>query len=186
MPITVGRVQQLFVKGRDQFLEVDRQNILDDVSERNWAGRLAIHLHGLLPEFELNGYCVDPEYNRNDRGRELRARVKTILGPGGVGIPITCDIVIHRRGAPGDRENLLAIEMKKSGRPAAEAASDRLRLRALTSEPGIEVIDGHGRYPEHVCGYLVGVFMEIDIARRVCVSEFFTGSPETRRHWDRF
>ena len=62
------------------------------------------------------------------------------------------------------------IEMKKSIRPEAEKISDRKRLRTMTKDSYDGVWSWEGEaHPEHVCGYLLGVYVIVNIARRSCL-----------------
>lgn len=65
------------------------------------------------------------------------------------------------------RDNLIAIEMKKADRIEAEKDKDRNRLRAMTKSTydGVWSYDGVTR-PEHVCGYELGIFIELDRTKR--------------------
>jgi hypothetical protein len=59
-------------------------------------------------------------------------RFKTILDEHMEEVAVTCDLILHSRGEIASRDNLIAIEMKKSDRPREEKEKDRVRLRALT------------------------------------------------------
>lgn len=160
---------QLFDECSDIFLEDEIENILDDVAERNLCGRLAIHMSPKLTEYELKGYYADPEYNRKQGGK-----VKTILDDEMNVITIQCDLIIHSRGKIMGQDNLIAIEMKKSTRPEAEKIEDRKRLRAMTKDPDDDLYSYDGEtHPEHVCGYILGVYMILNLAQRTCVFEYY-------------
>src|SRR5699024_5877495 len=60
-------------------------------------------------------------------------------------------------------DNLIALEMKKSYRPMKEKENDKARLVALTKDSydGVWSFDGK-TLPEHVCGYDLGIYYEID------------------------
>jgi hypothetical protein len=47
------------------------------------------------------------------------------------------------------------------------------RLQAMTMTPYNEVWPLDGSHPEHVCGYAVGIFLEIDAPRRQMRLIFF-------------
>jgi len=100
--------------------------------------------------------------------------VKTILDGQERVVAITCDLILHSRGKLIRDDNLIAIEMKKSSGSKADKESDRNRLRALTKESydGIWSADGITR-PEHVCGYKLGLYMELDIRARKCLLEYY-------------
>jgi hypothetical protein len=162
------KLAKLFDASLAAFLAADFETILDGVSERNSCARLGVHMTALLPRFRLDSYLVDPEYNRN------HGEIKTFLAGEGQVIQLTCDLILHSRGRDIARDNLIAVEMKKFDRPELEKAKDRERLVALTkpSYDGIYSKDGV-TIPEHVCGYQLGVFMQIDRHRRQILLEFF-------------
>jgi len=57
--------------------------------------------------------------------------------------------------------------MKKSNRSEEEKESDRKRLRALTKTSYDDTWSNDGTtHPEHVCGYHIGKFIEIDVDHR--------------------
>lgn len=151
------------------FVEGETDNILSGVSERNLCGRLALILEAVAHEAGLVGYYADAEYNRKQGGR-----IKTILDDHMQEVVINSDLILHSRGEIMARDNLIAIEMKKSHRPEAEKESDRARLRAMTktSYDDVWVFDGVTP-PEHVCGYELGTFIEIFIDSRTITVQFF-------------
>jgi len=68
--------------------------------------------------------------------------------------------------------------MKRRGHRAEDKNSDRVRLRALTKAfvPDIHGAGGD-EIPPHVCGYVLGYFLEIDAdARRWLVEEYQAGA----------
>ena len=110
-----------------QFVQREGKYALTNVSERSLCARLAMILENLAKTYGFNGYYADVENNRKQRGE-----VKTILDDNEEVVCVTCDLILHSRGEIVTRDNLLAIEMKKHGRPSEEKKKDRLRLRALT------------------------------------------------------
>lgn len=153
------------------FLECEATNICQDVNERNLCGRMAVHLSYLLPEYGLDSYYADTEYNRKQGGR-----IKTIMNEKLETITINCDLILHSRGSSMIRDNLIAVEMKKSTRPGREKDKDRKRLCAMTlpSYDGVWSADGV-THPEHVCGYMLGLFLDLDVVGRACVVEKYQG-----------
>lgn len=158
-----------FNEGKTKFFQKEKQNILSGVSERNLCGRLSIYLELLLEKYELEGYYSDSEYNRKQN-----ERVKTILDENMEVVTINCDLIVHSRGENIANDNLIAIEMKKSNRPSAEKLRDKLRLRALTksSYDGVWSYDGKA-HPEHVCGYQLGIYIEMNADDRDYLIEGF-------------
>ena len=78
-------------------------------------------------------------------------------------VTIICDLIVHSRGEIVEKDNLIALEMKKSYRPMKEKENDKARLVALTKDSydGVWSFDGK-TLPEHVCGYDLGIYYEID------------------------
>lgn len=160
-------LKNIFKESNDLFLKEEIDNILNDVNERNLCGRLAIYLNDKIRENGISGYYVDTEYNRN-----LNGRVKTVLDDEMNVINVNCDIIIHSRGQIVHKDNLIAIEMKKSNRPDSEKESDKKRLRALTKDSFDDIWSFDGiALPEHVCGYSLGFYVELNIRSRVCLIE---------------
>jgi len=163
------KLLELFKEALSIFFNNEKENILNGVSERNLCSRLALYLENLLSKYELEGYYADNEYNRKQNGQ-----IKTILNDEETVVTITCDIIVHSRGEKVEQDNLIAIEMKKSDRPQSEKDSDKNRLRALTKDSydGVWSYDGK-THPEHICGYILGFYMEIEQATRKCFFELY-------------
>ncbi len=174
MPIDPNAVEALVERSLDEFFREEAENIALGTNERNLCGRLAIHLTKLLPEFELERYFADTEYNRKQDGR-----VKTILDHRNVVVTINCDLILHSRGDLVGEDNIIAFEMKKSTRSSLEKDDDRDRLRAMTKASYDDIWSADGlAHPEHVCGYVRGVFVELDVAARtIKVEHFAAGQP---------
>ena len=163
------KLVSMFDRAVQGFLRNESENISNDVSERNLCGRLAIALENALPEYGLESYYADTEYNRKQNGE-----IKTILNDQMCVIRISCDLIVHSRGEEIEQDNLIAVEMKKAQRPESDKDSDRMRLRALTKDPDDGMWSNDGRTsPQHVCGYMLGVYMEIDDTERTCRFEYY-------------
>ena len=173
-------LNDIFTKTIEIFFVKELDNILKDVNERNLCGRLAIYLDNLARENNLDGYFADPEYNRKQNGQ-----IKTILDDEMNVININCDVILHSRGNNTVQDNLIAIEMKKSNRPDEQKISDKNRLRALTKDSYDDIwsLDGVTQ-PEHVCGYIFGFYMEINIRERECLFECYEKGVKTN-NWIR-
>jgi hypothetical protein len=162
-------LQNIFEESVNIFLAKEAENIVNGIAERNLCGRLAIYLTHKLEENGINDYYADTEYNRKQDGK-----LKTILNKHLEVVTIQCDLIVHSRGKNIKQDNLIAIEMKKSTRPKAEKDNDRNRLMALTKDSYDKVWSYDGKtLPEHVCGYIIGVYMILDIAHRICYFEFY-------------
>lgn len=169
MPINPRRPDLVFEYALSNFLECEGYSLLDDPSERNTCGRLAIYLQQQLQKYGYEGYYADVEYNRKQNGQ-----VKTIINDKEEIVQITSDLIAHTRGRlPPPYDNLIAIEAKKIVRPEEEKEADRIRLQAMTKMPLDDVWPWDGSFPEHVCGYVVGIYIIIDIIQRQLHLEFY-------------
>lgn len=179
MNITGRRPELIFEDALNFFIAVEGESLLDNVSERNTCGRLSIYLERQLATEGLSNYFADVEFNRKQSGK-----VKTIINEQLQVIQITPDLIVHTRGQllpPFD--NLIAIEVKKTNRPESEKNDDRARLQAMTKVPYNGVWPWDGCHPEHVCGYAVGIFLEIDISQRKLILEFFKKGNKTKKKY---
>jgi len=159
----------VFEDALDAFVAAEGDTLLTDVSERNTCGRLSIYLERQMQAEKIVGYYADIEYNRKQEGQ-----VKTIINDNLEVVQITSDLIVHTRGErPPPDDNLIAVEAKKSYRPEQEKNADRARLQAMTRIPYDGVWPWNGSHPEHVCGYAVGIFVEIDAAQRQLRLQYF-------------
>ena len=171
-------MRDLFYRSFERFIASERANIFNGVSERNLCARLGLYLEDERRARRLDGYYVDPEYNRQRNGR-----VKTILDGDAQEITITCDLILHSRAEIVRRDNLIAIEMKKSDRPPEQKESDRKRLRILTRDSYDDIWPADGvTLPKYVCGYELGIFVEFDLRRRLVVVEEFERGEALQLH----
>lgn len=141
--------------------------MIEGVSERNSCCRLANYMERITSTTGLEGYIADAEYNRKQGGR-----VKTIIDGNEKVVTITADLILHSRGALAE-DNLVAIEMKKSDRPVQEKSDDRDRLRAMTKAP--RALIGLDAAPDHVCGYRLGIYIELNNKARQALIERYVG-----------
>ncbi|MBO2543602.1 hypothetical protein J0871_04165 [Salegentibacter sp. BDJ18] len=163
---------KLFIESSEEFLRSEVDLILSDVSERCLCGSLMTKMRYNLDNSIFNEYHADIEYNRNFDGR-----IKTIINNEMKTIPVTCDIIIHSRGEIQKQDNLLAVEMKKANGKEEDKQKDKERLMALTksgNDSNTYSMDGR-TFPENVCGYLLGVFYEVDIENRIVFFEYYKG-----------
>lgn len=99
---------------------------------------------------------------------------KSIQGPNEEIIRIKTDLIVHSRGECIERDNLLALEMKKSYRPKKEKDADRSRLKCLTKDSFNHEWSFDGtELPEHVCRYAIGIYYEIDFDKRTISLEYY-------------
>lgn len=87
---------------------------------------------------------------------------------------IICDLIVHNRGEIVEKDNLIALEMKKAYRSMQEKENDKARLVALTKDSydGVWSLDGK-TLPEHVCGYDLGIYYEIDSKHCLVYIEYY-------------
>ena len=156
------------------FLKHEKDLLLSDVSERSTCARLAYYMQRQLESEGIEGYYADAEYNRKQGGK-----VKTIINEEMHILTITADLIVHTRGnRPAPYDNLIAVEAKKSSRPEREKLDDIARLQAMTKQPNDGVWNFDNGHPEHVCGYAVGVLMEILLEKRQILLKYFKNGAE--------
>jgi len=163
-------LMHLFIECSEQFVQTERKLILSGVSERCLCGAFMTIFRKVLDKSPFSAYYADIEYNRNFDGQ-----IKTIIDDHYQVTNITCDLIIHSRGENSLRDNLIAIEMKRDNHPEAEKNKDRIRLRALTKPTNdSETFSADGRvFPQHVCGYILGVFYEISLDKNIINIQYF-------------
>lgn len=127
----------IFERANNKFLEENIGFIRSNVSERSLCSSLAQYLFLEINLTKYSCYHVDTEYNRN------KGKVKTIYNNDCKVVSIVCDLIIHSRGEIPDKDNLIAIEMKKSYRPSMEKENDKARLVALTKSSYDDVLGKH-------------------------------------------
>ena len=164
----MNKLLQIFKDAHQGFLDRDKSLLLADVNERTWCGALSQHLMLRISQSEYKGYYADIEYNRNNR------RVKIIVNDKMEIVRINCDLIVHSRGENIEKDNLIAIEMKKSDAPEAEKQDDKIRLTALTKDSFDDIWSYDGKtFPEHVCRYSLGIYYEVNRRRRNILLEYF-------------
>ena len=151
--------------------------ILSNVAERSLCSTLAQCLYLEIRHSKYSRYYVDVEYNRNN------GRVKTICNDDLKVVTIMCDLIVHSRGEIVEKDNLIALEMKKSYRPMKEKENDKARLVALTKDSydGVWSFDGK-TLPEHVCGYDLGGYYEIDSKNCLIDIEYYVKGKKVRTY----
>jgi hypothetical protein len=169
MTVDATLLRKIFESTLDEFFKHETEEVLEGVNERSNCSRLALYMQRKVEACDLRGYYADTEYNRKQNGQ-----IKTILDLEMRVVAINCDLILHSRGANIGADNLIAIEVKKQDGREDDKTKDRERLRALTkaSYDGVWSYDGIA-HPEHVCGYLLGVYVELDRRRRQCLLEYY-------------
>lgn len=170
---TCNEIIHLFEQANGLLLRNDHVLFENQVSERTLCGALMLHIHDIIKEdHSYAGYHADVEYNRRKSKRSYD--YKTIPSPDDNPIKITCDLILHGRGKQPEQDNLLAIEMKKTTRTNRAKNSDRERLKILTEDfyDNKQLVDTY-MSPEHVCGYVLGVYYEINYRRKIILVEYY-------------
>lgn len=165
----INKLINIFETANCRFIERDISLVFDNVNERALCGALAQHLSTEIFNTQLKNYYVDVEYNRN------QGKVKTIIREKSEVVTINCDIILHSRGEIIEKDNLIAIEMKKSASSRNDKQNDRNRLIALTKGSYDDVWSFDGlALPEHVCGYELGIYYEVNKQSREIYLEYYS------------
>ena len=141
----------IFEKAKNEFLEKEKSIIKNDTNERTLTQRLAFYLE-LRKNIKYENYSVDCEYNRKE---EDIKRLK--FGKNTDKKEIYPDIIVHQRKI---KNNLIAIEMKKTTSRNTDKIKDIEKLEALTDRKN----DYH---------YTLGIYFELDITDNNNIINFF-------------
>ena len=170
----IKELEKIFEKANKSFILKNKMLFKTRVSERTLCGALMIELHEVLKKTKYSDYFVDVEYNRNVSGT-LKTLKKTIRGSDEQIVTINCDLIVHSRGQNILRDNLIALEMKKSTGRQVDKDNDRNRLECLTKSPEQDVWSYGGKVlPEYVCGYGLGIYYEVNLKRGTILVEYYT------------
>lgn len=143
----------IFQKAKNEFLKKERDIIKNDTNERTLTQRLAFYLEfQLRKNIKYENYSVDCEYNRKE---EDIKRLK--FGKNTDKKEIYPDIIVHQRKI---KNNLIAIEMKKTTSRNTDKIKDIEKLEALTDRKN----DYH---------YTLGIYFELDITDNNNIINFF-------------
>ena len=143
----------VFQKAKNEFLEKEKTIIKNDTNERTLTQRLAFYLElQLRKNIKYENYSVDCEYNRKE---EDIKRLK--FGKNTDKKEIYPDIIVHQRKI---KNNLIAIEMKKTTSRNTDKIKDIEKLEALTDRKN----DYH---------YTLGIYFELDITDNNNIINFF-------------
>lgn len=158
----------LFFHAFSAFLVQEAEHATSGINERTLCGQLAMFLNFNVKASEYSRYYVDVEYNRKQNGQ-----IKTLIDHKVEVIAINCDLIVHSRGELVADDNLIAVEMKKAYHPESEKQKDRERLRALTKNTYDVFTPDPPSHPEHVCGYRIGIYLELDAPARLWHFELY-------------
>ncbi|MFZ7972345.1 hypothetical protein ACO1GZ_02795 [Fusobacterium watanabei] len=143
----------VFQKAKNEFLEKEKTIIKNDTNERTLTQRLAFYLElQLRKNIKYENYSVDCEYNRKEKDIK---RLK--FGKNTDKKEIYPDIIVHQRKI---KNNLIAIEMKKTTSRNTDKIKDIEKLEALTDRKN----DYH---------YTLGIYFELDITDNNNIINFF-------------
>lgn len=169
----IKELEKIFEDANKSFIRKNTMLFQTRVSERTLCGALMIELHEVLKGTKFSDYFVDVEYNRNIGGT-LKTLKKTIRGLDEQIVTINCDLIVHSRGQNVSCDNLIALEMKKSIGRKVDKDNDRNRLECLTKRPEQDVWSYGGKaLPEHVCGYGLGIYYEVNFRRKIIFIEYY-------------
>lgn len=175
-------LERIFEKANKSFLRKNMILFKTQVSERTLCGALMIELYEVLKKTKFSDYFVDVEYNRNIGGK-LKTLKKTMLGFDERIVTINCDLIVHSRGQNIFRDNLIALEMKKSTGKRIDKDNDKNRLECLTKSPVQDVWSYGGQVlPEHVCGYVLGIYYEVNFKRNCIMIEYYKNGDCYRKY----
>lgn len=182
MNIQRTELERLFEKANKQFLKKNTMLFEVKVSERTLCGALMLELNDVISSTKFSKYFVDVEYNRNVGGK-LKTLKKSIKGIDEQIVSINCDLIVHSRGQNRVQDNLIALEMKKSTGNKQDKDSDRVRLECLTKNPEQDVWSYGGKvFPEHVCGYALGIYYEVDFKKQSIFIEYYTSGNKYKEY----
>ena len=143
----------IFEKAKNEFLEKEKTIIKNDTNERTLTQKLAFYPKlQLRKNIKYENYSVDCEYNRKE---EDIKRLK--FGKNTDKKEIYPDIIVHQRKI---KNNLIAIEMKKTTSRNTDKIKDIEKLEALTDRKN----DYH---------YTLGIYFELDITDNNNIINFF-------------
>lgn len=180
---TKNELLTIFYRANQDFLMMDESNILRDVSERSLCSSLACKIGNQIRNTRFSEYYADVEYNRN--GDKIKAILEN--GPNGevVIATVVCDLILHSRGEK-NKDNLIAVEMKKSGRPEIEIENDSNRLKALTNERANNYSYGSDLNVATVSDFEIGILYIIDKDNKTVEIRIFAGGKEFSRECNSF
>ena len=168
-------LKELFWVAHKAFLESHRRLIEEKLSERCLCGALMYELNKQLEIKGYNNYYADVEFNKIGKKGKC---IKQLPDNEGELKRIFTDIIVHsRRQACPD--NLIALEMKKSGAKNLSKENDRERLMQLTKQD--TVFDNR-----YIYRYELGIYYEIDLKKEEILVEFYQGGSKVEEKVSKF
>lgn len=170
----------IFESANKRFLAENADFILSNVAERSLCSTLGQYIYLEIRNSQYSEYHVDVEYNRN------KGHAKTIYNADLKVVSIVCDLIVHSRGEIIEKDNLIALEMKKSYRPKREKEDDKSRLVVMTrdSYDGVWSFDGK-TLPEHVCGYDLGIYYEVNLKYKMVYIEYYAKGEKIKEYTEK-
>lgn len=166
-------LETIFIKANERFIRNNPMLFISNVSERTLCGALMAELYNVIKYTKYSDYYVDVEYNRNVGGK-LKTIMKTDDSHNLKIITINCDLIVHSRGKKIHQDNLIALEMKKSTASKIKKNDDKERLKCLTKRSYDDIWSADGKtFPKHVCGYLLGIYYEINYKKKTISIEYY-------------
>ena len=122
------KLKQLVENAIRNFNDSEEYLISRDLSERCICSKFAMYLDKAVQRSEFGDYHVDVEYNRGAEGSEYNP--KSLENK-----KIVVDLIVHKRGYDINYgfDNLICIEMKKSGNKDIEKDEERLETMTRTT-----------------------------------------------------
>jgi hypothetical protein len=101
------------------------------VGEQAVVAQIGWALRSLVPPrvVEAAGWDVDLEYDRQDTEGDLKQRKVRLGRP---------DLVVHRRGLRGPRNNLLIVEVKRTYGSMKRLSSDQIKVNEFIERHGYQ------------------------------------------------
>lgn len=128
-------IYEIMIPSLKRLYEIDYNNILIGVSERNICGRLAHHMENIMRQYDRDHdsnvfaiYYADVEYDKMNDGNQ-----KHYENSQHQATRMVSDLLIHSRGVPA---NILAVEMKRKN-SYDKRREDRNRLKAMVATSSI-------------------------------------------------
>lgn len=121
------KIKECLEKSISTLFQIDMFLLEHDVQEETICHRIAVYLEREIPE-----YHIDCEYNNDLDSPSGR---KNVLYPGtNKENRFRPDIIVHKRGLNGRKNNKLIIEVKKMTSDKEKIEGDKAKLRACTTK----------------------------------------------------
>lgn len=173
--INFDGLKELFWEAHKAFLKNHRELLDGKLSERCLCGALMYELNKQLEIKGYNNYYADVEFNKIGKKGKC---IKQLLDNEGALKHIFTDIIVHSRGQASP-DNLIALEMKKSGAKNLSKENDRERLKQLTKQ---DVVFNNCC----IYRYELGIYYEIDLKNEEILVEFYQDGSKVEEKVSKF